>query len=71
MASAGWYEDPTNPALLRYWDGQVWGMTKPRSKAVSAGSKLQSAGDGIAKTGMAVIWIVIALFALGVIFLLF
>jgi hypothetical protein len=22
---AGWYADPSNPALSRWWDGQSWG----------------------------------------------
>jgi hypothetical protein len=23
-SSAGWYPDPTNPAISRYWDGRGW-----------------------------------------------
>jgi Protein of unknown function (DUF2510) len=24
MAAAGWYSDPQNPNLLRWWDGNIW-----------------------------------------------
>ena len=24
VAPAGWYDDPENPAMYRYWDGTVW-----------------------------------------------
>jgi len=70
MPEAGWYDDPSDPARLRYWTGTTWGPVKDRSRTADVGSKVQAVGDGIAKTGMAVIWIVVALIALVFIFLL-
>jgi hypothetical protein len=70
MPEPGWYEDPGDAARLRYWDGANWGPTKARSRTADVGSKVQAAGDGIAKTGMAVIWIVVGVLALVFIFLL-
>jgi hypothetical protein len=70
MPEAGWYDDPADAARLRYWTGTTWGPVKERSRTADVGSKVQAVGDGIAKTGMAVIWIVVALIALVFIFLL-
>ena len=70
MPEAGWYEDPTDGARLRYWDGTAWGPVKERSRIVAAGSKMQAAGDGIAKTGINLVWIIVGMVALGIIFLL-
>jgi hypothetical protein len=70
MPEPGWYEDPAGGARLRYWDGATWGPVKDRSRTGDVGSKVQAAGEGIAKTGMAVIWIVVGIVALGFIFLL-
>jgi len=25
----GWYPDPANPSIQRYWDGSTWGPTAP------------------------------------------
>jgi hypothetical protein len=66
----GWYPDPTDDALLRYWDGQAWGSTKSRSSLVNAGNKIQKAGDGIAKFGTSLIWITIGIALLFVLLLL-
>jgi hypothetical protein len=70
MPEPGWYEDPADGARLRYWDGATWGPVKDRSRIADAGAKVQAVGDGIAKTGMAVVWIVVGIVALGFIFLL-
>ncbi len=66
----GWYEDPADAARLRYWTGTTWGPVKDRSRTDDVGAKVQAAGEGIAKTGMAVVWIVVGIVALGFIFLL-
>ncbi len=34
-AAPGWYDDPNQAALLRYWDGQVW---TDRTAATTGGS---------------------------------
>lgn len=46
MPDAGWYNDPVDSSLLRYWDGHDWGKTKPKSEVVEAGSKVQAVGNG-------------------------
>jgi hypothetical protein len=70
MPEAGWYPDPGDGSRLRYWTGETWGPVKDRSRTGDVGSKVQAAGEGIAKTGMAVVWIVVGLVVLGFIFLL-
>jgi hypothetical protein len=30
---AGWYPDPANPGMQRYWDGTTWGATAPVAPA--------------------------------------
>jgi len=35
--ASGWYPDPHNATLLRYWNGRVWtGRTMPAAPAVTA-----------------------------------
>lgn len=35
MTAAGWYDDPTDPQALRWWDGSSWsGSTHPRAQAL-------------------------------------
>jgi len=70
MPDAGWYNDPVDASLLRYWDGKAWGETKPKTEFVETGSKVQAVGDGIAKTGCAFTWIFIGIAILIVVLLL-
>lgn len=34
---SGWYPDPADPTLLRYWDGSAWGDLAPQSPATGYG----------------------------------
>jgi hypothetical protein len=70
MPEAGWYGDPQDSQQLRYWDGARWGETKPRSRLVGAGTKMQATGDGIANVGKSIMWIVVGLVVLFAIFLI-
>lgn len=53
--SAGWYDDPESPGMLRYWDGTAW--TDHRSPApgsapaASAASGGQAAGPPVVAAG--------------------
>lgn len=55
----GWYRDPTNPTVARYWDGRVLGPERrldsitssssaPESPATEAGRDLMLAASGVA-----------------------
>lgn len=38
---SGWYDDPTNPQMLRYWDGVAWtSHTTPKSSPTAAQSTI-------------------------------
>ncbi len=43
---SGWYDDPQDPALLRYWDGVMWtDHTTPKRSPSAAGSSAGRAPD--------------------------
>src|SRR5687767_3994296 len=43
----GWYEDPSQPAQLRYWDGNAWtGSTAPKQAAPAPGYGPPTQGYG-------------------------
>lgn len=46
---------------LRYWDGSTWSEEKRQAPIVSAGQKIQNVGDGIAKIGSSIIWIIVGI----------
>jgi hypothetical protein len=58
-ALPGWYQDPKDDKLLRYWDGHAWTVTKNRSSLINTGNKVQSAGENAGKLGGAILWITI------------
>ena len=44
--SPGWYQDPTNPAQQKWWDGQSWSThTMPLAAVQSPGSDRSRAGE--------------------------
>ena len=36
MANPGWYQDPTNPGVMRWWDGREWTQSVQPSVAVDS-----------------------------------
>jgi hypothetical protein len=44
-ASAGWYHDPHNSAILRYWDGAAW--TEARMPVPAQGGGGDRVSDGV------------------------
>lgn len=55
QASAGWYADPENPQMRRYWNGEQW--TDRRAEAVpqKSGPSAWTIGRGVAIGILAVI----------------
>jgi len=54
----GWYQDPADPAFLRYWDGGTW--TEHRSHPVAPSAV--GAGSGVPPTGKQLLRASLALF---------
>src|SRR5215203_12372 len=52
---SGWYDDPSNPEMLRYWDGVMWtSHTAPKkSPTLPHGTGVPPRGAGSDATGAA------------------
>jgi hypothetical protein len=53
LAEAAWYADPTNPQVMRYWDGATWtGQEMPSATALASGGESSSPAPAtIVETG--------------------
>ena len=57
-SSPGWYPDPTNPLLIRYWDGTEWSeQTQHRPPGMMQTTQSTTSGLAIASMVLGILWV--------------